>query len=806
MKKKIKKIFKMIKKVNISYILKTVYVSYYRKLSIIDNYVLLDSQHGKNINGNIYYILKELNDNKKYENYKLFLMVDKNCYDKQLAFLRNKNINRVELVKYGTRKYYKLHASCKYLVNDTSFVNFYIKKEGQVYLNVWHGTPLKYLGKSMNNGYHAIGNVQRNFIFSDYLLYPNEYTMEHMTEDYMLNNISSARIVMSGYPRNSAFFNKKSRENIRSELKITNKNVIAYMPTYRDDKRVSEEVEINTKILTELDQKMSDDEVMYVNLHPFVKNAIDYNFKHIKKFPEEYETYEFLNCTDCLVTDYSSVFFDYANTNNKIVLFTYDEEEYFENRGCYISLDKLPFTRVKTIDDLCKSINKKQKCKYDSFKAKYCKYDSFDATKKLCELFIFGKESDIKIEEMKRNTNKNVLIYAGALAKNGITASLSNLLNNIDLEKYNYYLTFPTRSVSSHKSFLKEMPKGVNYIPTDDVQNCTILEKIYILLWYSGIIKKLNTKIAKRIYSENLKRLYGDAKFDSFIQFSGYNIRRTMLYSFINSYKSIYVHSNMEMEIKERKNQKKHILEFAYNNYDNVAVVTDSLIESTSKFTNNTDNNIVVVNNVIDYKSIVNKSQEEIKFDNNTCSTMDFDKIVKILNNKKYKKFINVGRFSKEKGHERLIKAFEKINSENKKTYLVIIGGHGVLYEYTKSLVENSICKDNIILIKSLKNPFPIVKKCDCFVLSSYYEGFGLCLVEADILGLQSFSVDIDGPKKLITDNGGNLVENSDNGIYMGMKKYLKGELSKMNVNYEEYNKKAIYEFYNLLERNKDEK
>lgn len=805
MKSKLKKIFRMIKKVNINYILKTIYIKYYRKLSIIDNYILLDSQHGKNINGNIYYILKELNDNKKYDNYNLFLMVDKKCYHKQLEFLNLKNIKKVKLIKYGTKKYYKLHACSKYLINDTSFVNFYIKKEGQVYLNVWHGTPLKHLGKSMNTGYHAIGNVQRNFIFADYLLYPNEYTMNHMIDDYMLSNISEAKIVLSGYPRNSIFFDEKSKEKIRKELKIEKKNVIAYMPTYRDDKSISEEVEINTKILTELDKKMTDNEIMYVNLHPFVKNSIDYNFKHIKKFPENYETYEFLNCTDCLITDYSSVFFDYANKGNKIILFAYDEEEYFKNRGCYISLDELPFVKVKNIDELYNEMKIKSKCNYADFKKKYCQFDSIQSAKQICELLICGNKKNIILKEMPKNNKKNVLIYAGALAKNGITSSLLNLINNIDLKAYNYYLTFPTRSVSGNESVLKEMPVNVNYIPSDNLLNCPILEKIYILMWYSGFIKNLNVEVAEKIYNENLKRLYGNIKFDAFINFSGYNMRRIMLYSFMNSYKSIYVHSNMDMEIKERKNQKKHILNFAYNKYDNVVVVTDSLVKPTIKFTQNVDK-IVVANNVIDYKNIISKSKKEIKFDDNTDSNMSFDKIKKILNDKNSKKFINVGRFSIEKGHDRLIRAFEKINDENKNTYLIIIGGHGVLYDKTKFLVETSKCKENIILIKSLKNPFPIVKKCNCFVLSSYYEGFGLCLVEADILGLQSFSVDIDGPKNLLLANNGNIVENSENGIYDGMKKYLNNQLNKMKVDYKKYNEQAIKEFYSLLESDEYEK
>ena len=106
------------------------------------------------------------------------------------------------------------------------------------------------------------------------------------------------------------------------------------MPTYRDNKKPKEEIEFISDMLSKIDEKLNDNQVLYVNLHPFIGDKIEYNFKHIEKFPNQYETYEFLNATDCLITDYSSVFFDYANTKNKIILFTYDLLEYFEREYC----------------------------------------------------------------------------------------------------------------------------------------------------------------------------------------------------------------------------------------------------------------------------------------------------------------------------------------------------------------------------------------------------------------------------------------------------------------------------------------
>ena len=132
--------------------------------------------------------------------------------------LEKYGIDRVELLVLSTFKYMKVLASAKYLFNDNTFLPFYLKKEGQVYLNTWHGTPLKTLGKGIKNAMHGIGNAQKNFICADYLLYPNTYTMEHMVEDYMLDNVALGECVLAGYPRNTAFFNKNRGQEIIEEL------------------------------------------------------------------------------------------------------------------------------------------------------------------------------------------------------------------------------------------------------------------------------------------------------------------------------------------------------------------------------------------------------------------------------------------------------------------------------------------------------------------------------------------------------------------------------------------------------------
>jgi len=164
------------------------------------------------------------------------------------------------------------------------------------------------------------------------------------------------------------------------------------------------------------------------------------------------------------------------------------------------------------------------------------------------------------------------------------------------------------------------------------------------------------------------------------------------------------------------------------------------------------------------------------------------------------KKFISVGRFSKEKGHARLIRSFEILHKENPDTILIILGGYGVLFNETKRLAAESSCPEAIFIIRYMSNPYPLMKACDYLALPSLYEGFGLVLAEADILGLPCFSTDITGPKLFMEKVGGFLVEDSEAGVLDGLRACLDGRVpKKLNVDYEEYNKEAIAQFEALL-------
>ncbi|WP_249029939.1 glycosyltransferase [Tannockella kyphosi] len=783
-----------------NYLNKSKYLKHIENTVIDDHMIVLESQKGANLHGNIFYILKELLCNEEYADYKIYVSVTKNNADKFRILLNQYNLS-TNLLIMGTAQYYKIISQTKYIILDTSHEAFFIKKEGQVILNVWHGTPLKTLGKKDYSGMHTLGNVQKSFFIADFLLYPSEYMMKHMIEDYMLNNIAEGVCLLGGYPRNEAFLNDVNPEIVET-LQLSGKEVIGYMPTWRGSVgKVDRSIQIIhiSHYLLELDKSLTENQVLLVNLHPFIGDALNFEmFKNIIPFPKEYETYDVLNVCDQLITDYSSVFFDFAITKRKILLFAYDESEYLTDRGLYIQLDELPFPVLKTVPELIDAINEPKGYDESEFLKTFASYENKEASSTLLERIILGKKMKVELP-IPNNGKQNVLIYSGGLAKNGITTALFNLLNEIDVNKYNYYLTFAAKAVVKHKDILLNLPKGVCYIPTVEKMNAGVCDKFLIVL-----TKKIkfnvdyDRKILDRIYQYEIKRTFGNIKFSNVVQYSGYEMKKQMLFGRFMCNKIIYVHNNMVSEINVRGAQKPNMLRYAYNSYDKIALVTEDMREPTLEFCNN-ESKFFVANNIIDYNKIIEMSTKQFSYDEDTISTLEIEELEKILKSES-RVFINIGRFSPEKGHFRLIDAFEKVYSEEEnKPYLIILGGHGVLYNETLEYAVGKNCKDNIIIIKSMSNPFPLLKKCDYFVLSSLHEGFGLVLAEADILGLPVMSTDILGPKLFMEKHGGLLVEESLEGIVLGMKKMMLGEIKPLGVDYELMNKTSVKQFEDML-------
>ena len=209
---------------------------------------------------------------------------------------------------------------------------------------------------------------------------------------------------------------------------------------------------------------------------------------------------------------------------------------------------------------------------------------------------------------------------------------------------------------------------------------------------------------------------------------------------------------------------------------------------------------VVVAHNFNNVEVIKKRAQEKIKFEESTIANISEKKLTEILNNKNYDKFINIARFSPEKGQKRLIEAFIEYQKQNENTYLILIGGYGKQYDEIKEFIEKSN-NSHIVLIKSINNPYPILNMSDVFILSSYYEGLPMTIMEALILEKKVISTKIPGPKEFLGKGGyGYLVEDSKDGILQGMNDFKAGKLDNLNnFDANEFNENALKEFEKIL-------
>ena len=271
-----------------------------------------------------------------------------------------------------------------------------------MYVQCWHGTPLKRLGYDLESSDNVMnsGSEIREKYRSDakkfsYIVSPSPFTTEKFASAWNLVKTNQThKIIEEGYPRNDRLINTtpEERTELRKKLGVDDKKVILYAPTWRDNQHTSGEgYTYKTEVdFDKLREELGDEYVILFRAHYLVANSFD--FDKYKGFVKDVSSYSDINelyiAADILVTDYSSVFFDYANLRKPVIFYMYDLEQYAnELRGFYISLDELPGPIVRDekalIDEVRKTDGWKPDEKYEAFCARYNPKDDGHASERV---------------------------------------------------------------------------------------------------------------------------------------------------------------------------------------------------------------------------------------------------------------------------------------------------------------------------------------------------------------------------------------------------------------------------------------
>ena len=589
------------------------YYRFYKHAPVKANTVLLESTHGKSFNSHLYYIAKQLGSEKR-----LNIYIVSNNPEPLQASLKEKGFRGFKVIKFLSKEYCKRLATCEYLINDTTFWPFFNKKEGQKYFNIWHGTPLKHMGKDLENPVD-VANVQRNFYMADRILFSNEYTKDIMVKANNLTGIYGGKIVVAPSPRNSILYDDKSKENIRAKYAPNGEKIVVYMPTWRGgigsvESDVSKLTTDLIKISNAIDSKIK----FFVKLHPFQKGESSIALPNIYEFPDE-ELYEFLSGTDVLVTDYSSIMYDFLNTNKEIILYAYDKNEYYQTRGVYEDIYDYPFAIAEDIDTLVESLLVTGDVSYNSFKDRFCALDNINGTKQVTD-YLFDNKKDNIHEYNIHNGKETVAILSGGFWDNGITTALINTLEGIDTSKRNYLLFFGKNKLQKQHFFrVRNLPENVLYYPVPGQMNGNLFERFIIkrylfsdVLSYQWIEKILNIVFKKRLYKSEFKRIFGDLNIDYFVHYTGFERKYAEMAKHINSKSIMFIHTDMFKEYKAKKSFNKQVIFGAYQKAYRVAIVNEKLKTSLVHQLPFLKGKITVVNNFLGEKKVQDLASQDL--------------------------------------------------------------------------------------------------------------------------------------------------------------------------------------------------
>lgn len=798
-------------------------------------------------------IFRRMIDDPEYKDYRHVWVLSSKANDSRFKE-EFQDHSRVSFVKHKSREYFEALETSEFLVNNATFPTQYIKRPEQTYVNVWHGTPLKKMGYDIEGGAADARNVLRNFMSADYLVSQNSFMTEQMYLDgYKLKNVYDGAIIEEGYPRSDSMFGADAGASARRILRekgieTQGKKVLLYAPTWRGDSFYKPDADagrLKATLRNLQENSALHDWVILLKAHQVIVDQL-VDDPEIAEFlvPNDVPANEALAITDLLVSDYSSIFVDYLATGRPIAFHIPDVDSYADSRGLYMEVSELPGPVSSTVDELLDHVGSiigggglenefaAESERYSRLAAELTPRDDGDASARIIDIVFGGNEGDYNVRRGFSDGRRKLMIYLGGMLTNGITSSALNLLNELDPEIYDVSAFYRQSNQLERQQNAAMIPDHVRHIIRDPGTLQFPLLGSMQKFEQAAVDNVSADERDVRLWEMEWRRVFGHAEFDAAVDFSGYAAYWSRIITNGRSArKVIWQHNDLKADAEREVNGKKpHYRNLRgvfklYQDFDALVSVSPDLrdINNTNLAAFAPAEKFVSARNTINVER-VRTGGGRSKAQNPDAGVHDLSNladtvyrlgqfytyeeliaeasrqqlVTQFIGERGGRSFVTVGRLSPEKNHARLIRAFAEVLQDEPEAKLVIIGD-GPLAPELKQLAVSLGISGSVQFTGRMQNPYAVMSACDCFVMSSDYEGQPIVILEARVLGLPVVVTRFGSAESAMEGSGGLIVECDEKALAAGMNAFLAGEVGAEPFDGDAYNREVMNEFIEVV-------
>lgn len=385
---------------NIKKLIYLTFIYIFNRFPIKTNKIFFYSYYGSQYGCNPKYITEYIREN--YPSDKFDIVWAFNHIQKKDELMHIRSVKNMSL------KYFYELCTSKVIITNYRTTDLFVKRKGQYYIQTWHSSlRLKQIERDAENTLptHYVEMAKLDSMKCDLLLSGCKFSTDIFKRSFWY----TGEIFEHGTPRNDLFFqtNTEKRKSILNQLSISlDTRILLYAPTFRSENNINAYNIDYEKLIKTLQAKFGGNWKVLVRLHPHLLSEVDQmgfseNIVNVTTYDD---VQELMFVADVLISDYSSLIFDFSITNKPCFLYIPDVQEYTKTeRKLYFKLVELPFVSATTNDELFQKINHFNSSEYtkklDEFSHKVGSFEKGRASeyllKRICDVCFTDRKDEI---------------------------------------------------------------------------------------------------------------------------------------------------------------------------------------------------------------------------------------------------------------------------------------------------------------------------------------------------------------------------------------------------------------------------